>query len=255
MKTIRILIEYDGNAYHGWQVQKDEVTVQGILEEKVFRLTGEHSCVTGASRTDAGVHALGQVAAFRTASHLDAGTIRRALNAMLPQDIRILAAAELHRTFHPRDDALRKRYFYMIANQRVSSAFLFKYTWIVPQRLNVHSMEEAVRVLVGRHDFSAFMGSGSDIKNTVREVFALGVQSLSGVAFMGVCLHGDFIKITAEADGFLRHMVRNIVGTLVEIGRGRIQPVKMEEILKSRDRRNAGQTAPANGLFLERIDY
>lgn len=255
MRKIRLLLEYDGSAYHGWQVQKDAVTIQGILGEKVFRLTGEESPVIGASRTDAGVHAFGQVATFRTSSHLDAGTIRRALNALLPQDIRVLAAEEVHDSFHPRDDALRKRYFYLIANQRVSSAFLFKYTWIVPQMLDIGIMEEASHVLIGKHDFLAFMGTGSDMKDTVREVYSLDVEKLDRVLFMGVGLKGTFIKITAEANGFLRHMVRNIVGTLVEIGRGRILSKKMREILESRDRKNAGQTSPSNGLFLERIDY
>ncbi|KPK45761.1 MAG: hypothetical protein AMK74_02455 [Nitrospira bacterium SM23_35] len=255
MRKIRLLLEYDGSAYKGWQVQKDAVTIQGILEEKVFRLTGEESPVIGASRTDAGVHAFGQVATFRTASHLDAGTIRRALNALLPQDIRVLAAEEVHDAFHPRDDALRKRYFYIIVNQRVSSAFLFKYAWIVPQMLDISIMEEASHVLIGKHDFLAFMGTGSDMKNTVREVCSLGVEKLDRVLFMGVALEGTFIKITAEANGFLRHMVRNIVGTLVEIGRGRMPSKKMREILESRDRKNAGQTSPSNGLFLERIDY
>jgi tRNA pseudouridine38-40 synthase len=255
MRKIRLRIEYDGTAYHGWQVQKDAVTVQGILEEKVLQVTGSKPSVIGASRTDAGVHAFGQIAIFRTASQLDARTIRRALNAVLPVDIRILAAEETHDAFHPRDDATRKRYFYMIANQRVSSAFFSRYTWIVPRVLEMDFMEEASRVLIGRHAFAAFMGAGSDIQDTVREIYALNVEKLDGVMFMGVRLQGNFIRITAEANGFLRHMVRNIVGTLVEIGRGKMPPEKMREILESCDRNNAGQTAPANGLFLERIDY
>ncbi len=255
MKKIRLLLEYDGTTYHGWQVQKDAVTVQGILQEKVLKVTGEQTNVVGASRTDAGVHAFGQIATFRTASHLDAGTIKKALNAVLPQDIRIIASEEINDAFHPRDDALRKRYFYMIVNQRVSSAFLFRYTWIVPQVLEMRFMEEASNVLIGKHDFSAFMGTGSDIKDTVRELYSLDVKKLDGVIFMGVYLKGNFIRITTESSGFLRHMVRNIVGTLVEIGRGRIPAGRMKEILESRDRKHAGQTAPANGLFLERIDY
>jgi tRNA pseudouridine38-40 synthase len=255
MKKIRLLIEYDGTAYHGWQVQKDEVTIQGVLEERVLQVTGNKTSVIGASRTDAGVHAFGQVAVFRTSSQLDARTIRRALNAVLPPDIRILAAEEVHDAFHPREDAVRKRYFYMIANQRTSSAFLFRHTWIVPQVLEVSSMEEASHVLIGRHAFSAFMGTGSDIQDTVREVYSVVVEKLNEVTFIGVNLQGNFIRITAEANGFLRHMVRNIVGTLVKIGRGRMPSEKMREILESGDRKKAGQTAPANGLFLERIDY
>ena len=255
MKKIRLLLEYDGSAYHGWQVQKDATTIQGVLEECIFRLTGEVIPVIGASRTDAGVHALGQVAAFRTDSGLDSGTIKRALNATLPNDIRVLAAAEVNEAFHPRDDALRKRYCYMIANQRAASAFLFRYSWIVPHMLDTRLMHEASRVLIGRHDFSAFMGSGSDIRDGVRHIYSLSVDKLEGVIFMGVQLQGNFIKITAEANGFLRHMVRNIVGTLVEIGRARFLSEGMKGILESCDRRNAGQTAPAHGLFLERIDY
>jgi len=255
MRKIRLLLEYDGTAYHGWQVQKDRTTIQGILEEKVSQVTGTPSSVIGASRTDAGVHAFGQVAVFRTESQLDAATIKRALNAVLPQDIRVLAAAESESSFHPREDALRKRYVYMIANQRVSSAFLYRYTWIVPQMLEMSLMEEASSVLIGKHDFSAFMGTGSDIKDPVREIYSLDTEKLATVDFLTVSLKGSFIRITTEANGFLRHMVRNIVGTLVEIGRGRIPAFRMKEILEACDRKQAGQTAPANGLFLERIDY
>lgn len=255
MRKIRLLLEYDGSAYHGWQVQKEGLTIQGILEEKVFQVAGAPSSIIGASRTDAGVHAFGQVAAFRTGSQLDAATITRALNAVLPQDIRVLAAAEAESSFHPREDALRKRYVYMIANQRVPSAFLYRYTWTVPQMLEMSLMEEASSVLIGKHDFAAFMGTGSDIKDPVREIYSLDIEKLAAVDFMTVCLKGTFIKITIEANGFLRHMVRNIVGTLVEIGRARIPSFRMKEILDSRNRRQAGQTAPAKGLFLERIDY
>jgi tRNA pseudouridine38-40 synthase len=255
MRKIRLLLEYDGTAYHGWQVQKEDLTIQSIIEEKVSQVTGTPSSVIGASRTDAGVHAFGQVAVFRTESQLAAATIKRALNAVLPKDIRVLAATEVGSSFHPREDALKKRYVYMIANQRVSSVFLYRYTWIVPQILDINVMEKASRVLIGKHDFSAFMGTGSDVKDTVREIYSLDVEKLDTVDFMTVCLKGTFIRITIEANGFLRHMVRNIVGTLIEIGRGRIPSVKIKEILESHDRKQAGQTAPPNGLFLERIDY
>ena len=255
MRKIRLLLEYDGTAYHGWQIQKEGLTIQSVLEEKVFQVTSEPSSVIGASRTDAGVHAFGQVAVFRTESPLNAATIQRALNAVLPHDIRVLAAAEVENSFHPREDALKKRYVYMIANQRVSSAFLYRYTWIVPQMLEMSLMEEASSMLIGKHDFSAFMGTGSDIKDPVREIYSSDVETLDNVDFMTVCLKGTFIRITIEANGFLRHMVRNIVGTLVEIGRARIPSFRMKEILESHDRKQAGQTAPAKGLFLERIDY
>jgi len=255
MRKIKLLIEYDGTAYHGWQIQNDETTIQGIIEDSVQRITGTPSSVLGASRTDAGVHALGQVAVFRTESRLDAGTLKKALNAVLPQDIRVIEASEANDSFHPRNAAVKKSYFYIIANERVSSAFLFRYTWTVPQQLDLNAMAEASEAFIGRRDFAAFMGAGSDVQDTVREIYSLTIERLDQVDFMTGRLRGDFIKIWAEANGFLRHMVRNIVGTLVEAGRGRIPADRMTEILQSRDRRLAGQTAPAKGLFLERIVY
>jgi len=255
MRKIKLLIEYDGTVYHGWQIQNDETTIQGIVQKSVQRITGTTSGVLGASRTDAGVHALGQVAVFRTESRLDDGTIKKALNAVLPQDIRILEAAEVDDSFHPRDAAVKKSYFYIIANERVSSAFLFRYTWAVPQQLDLNAMTDASEAFIGRLDFAAFMGAGSDVRDTVRELYSLNIERLNSVEFMTGCLRGDFIKIWAEANGFLRHMVRNIVGTLVETGRGKIPADRMREILESHDRRRAGQTAPPQGLFLERIVY
>jgi tRNA pseudouridine38-40 synthase len=255
MKKIKLIIEYDGTAYHGWQRQNGETTIQGIVEDSVQRITGTPSSVLGASRTDAGVHALGQVAVFRTESRLDAGTIKKALNAVLPQDIRILDTVEVDDSFHPGDAAVKKSYFYIIANERVSSPFLFRYTWAVPQQLDLNAMTEAAQSLRGRHDFAAFMGAGSDVQETVREIYSLSIERLDSVDFMTGRLRGDFIRIWTEANGFLRHMVRNIVGTLVETGRGRIPADRITGILHSRDRRLAGQTAPAKGLFLERIVY
>jgi tRNA pseudouridine38-40 synthase len=255
MRKIKLLLEYDGAAYQGWQVQKKGDTIQGILENRILKITGEHSRVIGASRTDAGVHALGQVAAFRIASMLNPETIKKALNALLPQDIRVLDASEVGESFHPRKSAVKKSYFYIIANQRISSAFLFRYTWIVPQPLVLNTMKEASQKLIGRHDFASFMGTGSDVKDTVREIYSLNIERLGSIDFMTSSLIGNFMKISIEANGFLRHMVRNIVGTLVEIGRGRISAERMRKILESCDRRVAGPTAPPNGLFLERIVY
>jgi tRNA pseudouridine38-40 synthase len=255
MRKIKLLIEYDGTAYHGWQIQKEGDTLQGILEDRIAKVTGEQSRLIGAGRTDAGVHALGQVAAFRTGSGLEPATIKKALNAVLPQDIRILNASEADDSFHPREDAVRKSYFYIIANQRQSSVFLFRYAWLVIQHLDPASMIKAAGVLHGEHDFSSFMGTGSDVQSPVREIISLSIERLESIDFMTAALNGNFIKIRIEANGFLRHMVRNIAGTLAEIGRGRIPSEKMKDILESRDRKLAGQTAPANGLFLERIMY
>lgn len=255
MKKIKLLLEYDGTAYQGWQIQKRGTTIQGIIEEGVLKITGERSKVIGASRTDAGVHALGQVAAFRTESRLEPETIRRALNALLPQDIRVLEVSEVDDSFHPRYSAVKKGYFYIIANQRESSAFLHRYTWMVQQPLRLKSMIEAAQVLIGIHDFSSFRGAGGSSRNPVREVFSLGIERFKRLDFMTTSIKGEFIKIRIEANGFLRHMVRNIGGTLVEIGRGKIPADRIEEILKSHNRRLAGPTAPPNGLFLERIVY
>lgn len=248
-------MEYDGTAYQGWQIQKDELTIQGILEERILRITGRQSRVIGASRTDAGVHALGQVATFRTESRLDLEVIKRALNALLPKDIRVLETSEVDDSFHPRDSAKRKSYFYIISNQRESPVFLFRYAWMVKQPLALKSMIEAAQVLIGKHDFSSFRGTGSSTKNPVREIFSLRIERFEEMDFMTARMKGKFLKIRIEADGFLRHMARNIAGTLVEIGRGRMPAYRMEEILKSRDRRIGGPSAPPNGLFLERIVY
>jgi tRNA pseudouridine38-40 synthase len=255
VKKIKLLLEYDGTAYQGWQIQKTGLTIQGIIEEKIVNITGKRSGVIGASRTDAGVHALGQVAVFRTETFLPTERIKGALNALLPQDIHILDVSYVDDSFHPRHDARRKIYFYVISNQKRSSAFLYKYTWGVKQPLEIQYMTEAAQYLLGRHDFSAFQGTGSDMKNRVREIFSIKIEKLEGIDFMTAHLKDKFIKVQIEADGFLRHMARNIVGTLVEIGRGRIASHQMEKILNSRDRRLAGQTAPAHGLFLERIEY
>jgi tRNA pseudouridine38-40 synthase len=255
MKKIKLLLEYDGTTYQGWQIQKKGLSIQRILEDKILRVTEKQSKVIGASRTDAGVHALGQVAAFRTESRLDPATIKRALNALLPQDIRVLDASEVDDSFHPAHSAIKKSYFYIISNQREISAFLYRYAWAVKQTLDLNSMIQSTQFLIGKHDFSSFMGTGSSIKNPIRKIFSLNIERFEEMDFMTAHMKGKFIKIRIEADGFLRHMIRNITGTLVEVGRGRIPVSGMEDILKSRDRRLAGPGAPPNGLFLEKIVY
>jgi tRNA pseudouridine38-40 synthase len=166
MKKIKLLLEYDGTAYQGWQIQKECITIQGIIEEKILKITGEQSRVIGAGRTDAGVPALGQVAAFRTISRLEPEAIKRALNALLPYVIRVIETFEVNDSFHPIYDAVKKSYFYIIASQREFQAFLHRYAWIVRQPLKMKYMIEAARTLIGRHDFSSFMGTGSSIKKS-----------------------------------------------------------------------------------------
>jgi tRNA pseudouridine38-40 synthase len=255
MRKIRLLLEYDGTAYHGWQIQNKGVTIQGTLEERIIKITGRQSRVIGASRTDAGVHALAQVATFGTESGLQLERIKGGLNALLPQDIRILNVSEVDESYHPRHNARRKYYFYLVSNQRNSSAFLHRYTWEVKQPLEVQSMIDAAECLIGKHNFSSFQGTGSDIRNPVREIFSLKIEEFDEMDFMTAHMKGKFIKIRMEADGFLRHMARNIVGTLAEIGRGRMASHCMEEILQARNRRLAGPNVPPNGLFLEKIFY
>ncbi len=253
MKKIKLIIEYDGTAYQGWQKQKKGLTIQGIIEDRLKIITGKQIKVIAASRTDAGVHALGQVVTFLT--EFDNKKIKKALNALLPKDIRVIDSVEVDSSFHPRFDAKKKIYFYIISNQRETSAFLYRYSWLVPYPLKIPYMIKASEVLIGKHDFSSFKGSGSSIKNNIREIFSLTIEKLNEIEFMSVDIKGNFLKIRIEADGFLRHMARNIVGTLIEIGRERISVSHMKNILESCDRRLAGQTAPPHGLFLERIVY
>lgn len=255
MKNIKLLMEYDGSDYHGWQRQKDHITLQEIIEDRLFRITGEKTSLISASRTDAGVHAIGQVASFKTNSNLEPMTLQRALNATLPEDIRILNAGETAEAFHPRYDALSKSYFYIISNTNFSSAFLYRYAWRVPYSLDLDEMKKAGDSLLGRHDFSAFRGAGCGAKSTARDITSLNIEKISSIDFMTARINGNFIKIKVQATAFLRHMVRNIVGTLVEIGRGEMSIDDMKTAIAQKDRTKTGPTAPANGLFLEKVKY
>lgn len=255
MRHVKLLIEYDGTNYRGWQSQRSRDTIQDLLTQAIHVITGENVKLTGASRTDAGVHALAQVAVFGTESGLPAAVIMRALNANLPSDIRIIGAEEKDEQFHPRYDAERKSYFYVLSGERVPSAFLYRYVWYLRAAVDVDAMEAASRALVGEYDFSSFRGAGCGAKHPVRTVYTCELLQLNEISFMTASMRGDFIRVRIEANAFLRHMVRNIVGSLVEVGRGRMSPEDFRQILAARDRTKAGPTAPARGLFLERIIY
>jgi tRNA pseudouridine38-40 synthase len=255
MRCIRLLIEYDGTNYHGWQSQKTGGTIQDTLREKILSITGEEVKLTAASRTDAGVHALGQVAAFGTESRLEPDVIMRALNAKLPADIRITASEETDRNFHPRYDAIKKSYFYIISEDRQHSAFLHRYIWYVLSPLDIDLMAEAASLVVGEHDFTSFRGAGCGAKHPVRTVGIADIVRFDEIRFMTATFRGNFIKFRIEANAFLRHMVRNITGSLVEVGRGNFSPETFGKILECRDRTAAGPTAPAKGLFLDKITY
>ena len=255
MKYIKLIIEYDGTNYQGWQTQRSGLTVQDILCKTISGITGEQIKLNSASRTDAGVHALGQVAVFSTGSRLPADTLKRALNARLPKDMRILGAEELASEFHPRYRAVKKSYFYLIEETQKQSVFLHRYAWRIPVSLDLDRMSEASALLHGEHDFSAFRGAGCGAKTTVRTIHSITLARYDCLDFMTAKIQGNFIKIRLEANAFLRHMVRNIVGTLIEVGKGRSSPETVMNILMSCDRKLAGPTAPAKGLFLEKIYF
>jgi tRNA pseudouridine38-40 synthase len=245
MRNIKLLIEYDGTNYQGWQVQPKGPTIQGILEEMLGLLTGQPVQLFGSGRTDSGVHALGQVAHFKTQSQMDIRTIQRALNSLLPPDIVIQKVEEVGEGFHARKHSKSKIYEYRILNRNLRSAFQRGYAWHIPQKLDLTEMKKATQVLVGEHDFSAFRTVGSPTRTTVRRVIrAEWKRGRYGL-----------IRFEIEANGFLKQMVRSIIGTLVEIGKGRIKAEDLRKILNSKERKGAGPTAPARGLFLKEVKY
>lgn len=244
MRSIKLVIEYEGTNYHGWQTQKNALTIQEVLEDKLRIITGEPVKITAASRTDAGVHARGQVVNFKTNSRIEPEALLRGLNSLLPPDIVIKAAEEVREDFNSRRDAKSKVYQYIILNRRYPSALQRRYSWFIPEQLDVKTMKKAASFLKGEHDFSSFRAADCDSDNPWRRVKRVSVTK-----------EKDFIKITIEATAFLRHMVRNVVGSLVEVGRGKTTAAGFKQILAARDRTRAGPTAPAHGLFLVEVKY
>jgi tRNA pseudouridine38-40 synthase len=245
MRNIKLLIEYDGTNYQGWQVQPRGQTIQGTLEEKLRLLTGEPIQLIGSGRTDSGVHALGQVAHFKTQSQIDIGSIQRALNSLLPHDIVIQKIEEVEEGFHARRHSRSKVYEYRILNRNLRSVIHRGYVWHIPQKLNLMEMRKATKSLIGEHDFSSFRSVGSPTKTAVRRVTrAEWKRGRDGL-----------IRFEIEANGFLKQMVRAMVGTLVEIGKGRMNAVTFRKIMDAKDRKKAGPTAPAQGLFLKEVKY
>ncbi|MDA8089817.1 MAG: tRNA pseudouridine(38-40) synthase TruA [Nitrospiraceae bacterium] len=261
MRKIRLTLEYDGTRYAGWQSQKARPgvrTIQEELEDKIKRLLkSEEASLICAGRTDAGVHALGQVAAFRAHAgfSLTSDVIKKAINSMVPEDIRVLEAADCPHDFHPRHDALKKTYFYILALTPYPPVFIRRYAWEIPWRLDIEAMRAASALMIGKRDFSSFRASGCGSKTPVKEIFSIEITPLEEIGFLTSGFKGDYLRISITADAFLRHMCRNIVGTLVLVGRGKIKPDEIGPVIESRDRRLAGPTAPARGLFLERVYY
>jgi tRNA pseudouridine38-40 synthase len=254
-RTLKLTIAYDGTEFAGWQRQASERTVQAVLEDLIAPIEGAPVTVIGAGRTDAGVHAAAQVASVAIQSVMACDDLRRALNATLPPDVRLLAIDEVAEGFSARHDARVKTYRYAIWNGVAVPPPLRRYAWHVPQRLDVGLMNEAASVLVGSHDFAAFQATGSDVKTTVRHILHSAVRVVD-VSSLVVTASGDrLLRYEVSGTGFLRHMVRNIAGTLVDAGRGRMTVDQMTRILASRDRSQAGATAPPQGLVLWQVEY
>jgi tRNA pseudouridine38-40 synthase len=245
MRNFKMIVEYDGAAYCGWQRQKNGVSIQQILEDAIGKIVNEKIKIVGSGRTDAGVHAINQVANFRGSTLLPAEKIFRGVNSVLPQDIVIKALDEVHLDFHAQRDVQSKIYVYRICNKSLRPVLGREYFWFIRFPLDLELMKKAAKYLIGTHDFSCFCATGTDVTDKVRTITAIDIKTAVD----------DIIEITVEAKGFLKYMVRNIVGTLTEIARGKRKPQEMKEIIDSRDRNIAGVTAPACGLFLKEVKY
>lgn len=249
-RNLRLLVTYDGTGFHGWQRQASLATVQACLEDAAARVIGESAKFYGSGRTDAGVHALGQVANFNTRCQIPCANLQKALNNVLPPAVRVLHVDEVALDFHARYAVRSKTYRYRILQADVCSPFLWRFVWHYPYALDRGRMAEAARVFVGGHDFTSFAATGSEEdgagESMRRTVFSSKIlwRQRSGI-----------LAYEVSGNGFLHHMVRNIVGTLVEVGRGKMTPGDVSRILKSRDRALAGPTAPPQGLCLMRVAY
>ncbi len=240
-RTLRMVIAYDGTEFCGWQRQPGRRTVQGELERALQQVTTARVRTFASGRTDSGVHALGQLVSFKTTSHLSPEVLHRALNALVPDDIVVLTVEETTAGFNAINHALTKRYRYVLHDGPLRDVFSRRYCWKLWHRLDEQRMAQAAQVLVGTHDFASFQSKGSPRQSTVRTVVDLQVRRVEG---------GDLVFVEVEADGFLYHMVRIIVGTLVAVGTGQRPAEWVGEVLQARDRKQAGITAPAQGLFM-----
>jgi tRNA pseudouridine38-40 synthase len=241
---VRLTLEYDGSNYSGWQIQDGQDSIQARIEDALARIFGEKIRIRAAGRTDAGVHALGQVAAFRPPRAFDLHELSRALNAMLPPDIVVIEAMEASDDFDPRRDARSRLYEYRILNQSRPSAFEYRYAWLIREPLDLAAMNDAAARFAGEHDFASFRTLGTPVKSTVRRVLSSFWSRQDAQLIYRV-----------EATSFLRHMVRTMVATMVEVGRGRLSADVVDDLLARRDRALAPASAPACGLFLLQVRY
>ena len=245
MKNIKIVIEYDGTDYHGWQCQANLPTVQKTIEDALRQITGENVKITGSGRTDAGVHAMGQVASFLTETQLDSENLRKALNSTLPRDISIIKAVEVPDGFHAQFSSRSKIYEYRILNRPHPPALQRNRVWHIPEKLDLGKMKKAASYLEGKHDFSVFATANITVKTTVRTVKRVHIKKT----------REGIILVEIEADGFLKRMVRMITGTLVETGRGKLSPEGFGQILAKEQKTKNVFTAPPQGLFLKKVIY
>ncbi len=244
LRTLKLIVEYDGTGLCGWQRQNNGPTVQQYLEEAIASMTGENNTVLGASRTDAGVHALGQTCIFKTQRSIPCFGFRRGINTALPNQIAIRSIEEVAATFHPRFDATGKHYCYTLLNRKPPAPLKRGTCWHRPMHLDTHAMQQAADVLVGEHDFSAFRASGCGAVTPNRRIDRIVVRR-----------EGDLVFIEVWGNAFLRNMVRILAGTLVDVGIGTSSIKQVRKILEDRDRRAAGQTAPPQGLCLLEVFY
>ena len=244
MRKIKLVIEYDGYKYHGWQVQPNGLTIQEVMESKLQKIVKKKTILYCAGRTDAKVHAEGQVAHFRTSSRMTTTEFQKALNSLLPKDIVVRSAEEVDGRFHAQKSALRRIYRYTILNRDHPSALERKYSWFQCYPINLSAMRRAKTCLLGRHDFTSFRAAGCTAISPIKEIFRIDIKK-----------RGDYIEFIFEGKGFVKYMVRNIVGTLVQVGLGYMTASEVGEILAVRNRRKAGPTAPGYGLCLVKVIY
>ncbi len=261
-RNFKIILEYEGTHYHGWQLQKDRRSLQGEMERAIQEVTQENIRVYSSGRTDAGVHAFGQVLHFHSQTQLSLDILQKALNVHLPVDMVIRELTEVSEDFHALLDAKRKTYYYFIYNHRVPELFLKRYSWQIFRPLDWKKMKEALSYLKGEHDFKSFQSVGTDVKTTVRTLYKARIlNSTSPLVNIPQkpewrwMQHPDLHVVMLEGNGFLKQMVRNIVGTLVEVGYGKISVAQFKKILAAKDRKKAGPAAPAQGLFLVKVSY
>lgn len=244
MRNIKLIIEYDGKKFGGWQKQPNKLNIQGEIEKAIEEITGEAVELNASGRTDAGVHSLGQTANFKTNSEIDISKMAIAINSKLKQSIRIIKAEEVDEKFHARYSCKGKKYKYVINNSKYGSAIYRDLEYHMPIKLNVEAMQKGIKYFEGEHDFKSFKASGTSSKSSVRTIYSAKVIE-----------DGERIIVELEGNGFLYNMVRIISGTIVDVGLGKIKPEEIPEIIESKDRTRAGKTLPPQGLYLVKVYY